>query len=959
MAKKVYSESVKKWAITSGIAGSSGLALLILWYAVATGAFSVTGYSGDVTCAGNLSDPCYAYINFTANEDVFIYPVGYDPYGRNTSINFDPGLKEWKIQRSWGTGWRDIPLNQTCTGTWCGGKPDASNNQFSVVFRKGQSYQIRIVAFKHNIYDNVKWWGFGAPDPTFKGIEVQKIGDKERLENSKIIIESPYEIKNSGSYNIDLKTKSYNGSVHVLYGFEKDIVPKISLTSVTHENASFVEAEFDCQNNTLVVDKGRAVCSFTGKNGTTILFNESFTRIQNNTILRDVNRTISHVQNFNSKQVNLSLNNRTWSVIENYSNTGSIVLNIRVPIGLVTKYDIAVMPSSYVLSDFGINQALSNGDLFVLDPIINSTRYEIGNLSNASNTWNVDRNTTTSTIYLNTDNKTIQINIGDPIVKSLNTSLARFYSKDRGSGTTSIDSTNTLNGTLGSAVGWLTNSSQCIKNNCTRFNGTAAGTISTGYYFDVDNDGWSIAVFHKFNGSTTNNNLVIGNTNSSYWGYIQRDDRSGYAMQWGGAANYLNPTITATSTNTWRCVAITKTGGRLISYINGSVDINASWSPALAPGSPVWGGFRTGDGRVAGDMDIGAIWSTALNQSQVQAFCNNLAGLDYSSDINFVFNSSNNKYYSIPIGLAINISSFTPTLNYTGSGSVGVNYSCDGGVTWTGEKNTSNGISISCPANGDSFMYELTAFGNSSTTPIIQNLTIDFTQSASATTHSARISPDPIYPYQTMLGYCNASITTGTNLSVYYLWYRNSTLFDSGLKTNFSNNTETNIANVSLSNIQLGDSWTLSCVATDGSQNGTMKNYSIGVNDSIRTTFCNGLSDLVFKPNTSKVNVSTLILNDFNVTPVNYSTCAYQVNLTGHPIKNVTAYLNATHANISIKCVNSTSPASAVVLNTSNKTIGNVFNTSMNVSCWADYSNLNILTQSTNYRFNISFGVTT
>ena len=66
----------------------------------------------------------------------------HDPWGRDTPFNFDPNVKEWKLQRSWGKGWRDIPLNKSCTGTWCGLSNADDERKFSVAFREGKDYQI-------------------------------------------------------------------------------------------------------------------------------------------------------------------------------------------------------------------------------------------------------------------------------------------------------------------------------------------------------------------------------------------------------------------------------------------------------------------------------------------------------------------------------------------------------------------------------------------------------------------------------------------------------------------------------------------------------------------------------------------------------------------------------------------------------------------------------------------------
>jgi len=157
---RTYSETVKKWAKSVGITGVS-MFVLIFAYLQFIGAITLTGTSGDSTCDGTIEDPCYAYINFTANEDVFLYPVGYDPWGRNTPFQFDPNVKDWKMQRRWGRWWRDIPLDQGCTGTWCGGKSFntvANPATYSIAFRKGRDYQIRIVAYKESPLQDIKWF---------------------------------------------------------------------------------------------------------------------------------------------------------------------------------------------------------------------------------------------------------------------------------------------------------------------------------------------------------------------------------------------------------------------------------------------------------------------------------------------------------------------------------------------------------------------------------------------------------------------------------------------------------------------------------------------------------------------------------------------------------------------------------------------------------------------------------
>lgn len=175
MAKRIYWESIKKNALKVGIpVGVAGFALLF-WYLTLIGAIIVTGYTGDQICAGTIEDPCIAIINFTANEDIFLYPLGYDPWGRDTPFSTDAELESWKMYRSWGKGWREIKLNETCKFTWCGAPPKSPDNKYAFAFREGRNYTIKIEALKINPTDNVKW-GFGPIDPIWYGTDSRDIG---------------------------------------------------------------------------------------------------------------------------------------------------------------------------------------------------------------------------------------------------------------------------------------------------------------------------------------------------------------------------------------------------------------------------------------------------------------------------------------------------------------------------------------------------------------------------------------------------------------------------------------------------------------------------------------------------------------------------------------------------------------------------------------------------------------
>jgi len=257
--RRIYWETVKKWAKKIGLYGGTGtLITLVLWYVAIMGYITITGYSGDIVCAGTLEDPCIAEINFTTNEDWALYKVNYDPYGRNTPFEFDPNVKEWKLYRTWGKGLREIPLDTGCTGSWCGcswctkEKPGTA----AYYFRAGRNYTLVVKALKNNPYEDIEW-GFGFEkifdnesyvDPIWYGIsDISWKNNNMTIEfkkGEKIIGQTT--LKSHRTYDEILKIPSGKNRTVIWYEFHdfKDV----QINAL--ENVKFIDMREEIENKT-------------------------------------------------------------------------------------------------------------------------------------------------------------------------------------------------------------------------------------------------------------------------------------------------------------------------------------------------------------------------------------------------------------------------------------------------------------------------------------------------------------------------------------------------------------------------------------------------------------------------------------------------------------------------------------------------------------------------------------
>jgi len=164
MAKRITQSRVMKYVSDNkGVFTGTSVVIGLFALIVFLGAGEVTGFSSNEECAGTINDPCWLILNMTFKEDVFIYPFNNSALVLGT----DQPLKKLTLYRSWGKGWREIKLNQTCKGTWCGGT--GSVNKYVFAFREGRDYTLKFEALKYDAITDINW--FFNPNGRWKGVK--------------------------------------------------------------------------------------------------------------------------------------------------------------------------------------------------------------------------------------------------------------------------------------------------------------------------------------------------------------------------------------------------------------------------------------------------------------------------------------------------------------------------------------------------------------------------------------------------------------------------------------------------------------------------------------------------------------------------------------------------------------------------------------------------------------------
>ncbi len=174
-----------------GVGATATVVTLIVWFFLST-SFSVE-VSGDVACDGTFEEPCEASYNITSlNHTWYIYnkdrvklnfiPDVKDSYSCKKDGRYSAAKRADRSKYPCGIGWRefnwDIPLTKRFT--------------YIEKFTKGKKHQYKLVVFKFNPEDRIKWGGkiTGEEiDPVFLPgeIDVTSIQDCKTTQEIKVV----------------------------------------------------------------------------------------------------------------------------------------------------------------------------------------------------------------------------------------------------------------------------------------------------------------------------------------------------------------------------------------------------------------------------------------------------------------------------------------------------------------------------------------------------------------------------------------------------------------------------------------------------------------------------------------------------------------------------------------------------------------------------------------------------
>lgn len=411
-SKRITQERVIAFAKEWGLFGIP-IGVIIILLMINLGVVRVTDYSGDMMCGGDV--PCIADISFCVYNDTFIYPMN-----GTWALTLDGEYENLntKIYRSWGEGWREIKLNETCKGTWCGGGRYGAKYAFA--FRKGRCYDIRYIAESKNIYDKIKW-SWGVVDPLWDGINWTIVNDTVFINDSRAYIGvTSYNVTGDAEIHIDVISKTYGGDLDIAFGVD-DSDFQVKAGYVWKEWNVSNEFNYTCNEDfNYTLSPNYFWCYYEDWNGTHIVFEHSFDRGNIPSKTAWWNETEEHKEwkqlGNTQKIIKDYMGMNTWYIKKDIDVDAGREYNLKIditpPIGESGKYFVCLKPSAETISE-----AIAADHFYCLDPwyytlATDKLIYEIGsgydvgwdNVTDYNTSTNVNVSATKLTLNITTSN---------------------------------------------------------------------------------------------------------------------------------------------------------------------------------------------------------------------------------------------------------------------------------------------------------------------------------------------------------------------------------------------------------------------------------------------------------------------------------------------------------------------------------------------------------------------------
>jgi len=162
---------------------AAGTSLIGLFSILTLIGLQIVDTSGDIICAGTFDDPCVSYFDVVNPTAKSVYIYNYD----EVQLNFSPEIKDYELYVLYYGKWHYTNFTME---TRLGNIP--KDRKYSFVFPRYSTKHFKLVGYKNNPTDNIKW-GVGTSgaylDPVWYGTKEKKYKITHKVINGKKAVE--------------------------------------------------------------------------------------------------------------------------------------------------------------------------------------------------------------------------------------------------------------------------------------------------------------------------------------------------------------------------------------------------------------------------------------------------------------------------------------------------------------------------------------------------------------------------------------------------------------------------------------------------------------------------------------------------------------------------------------------------------------------------------------------------